>query len=319
MLQASSEDCRDWYLLNSKICGIPVRKFMSSSPLVSTFPEQFAVVEASNLKDGGLLDRRQIFKDEVVMASSFGIVSAILRQKFKVGEDRKYGWLVDLINTLKIDQVQDLQGTATDDPDEQPPDEQPALQLADSFDSMSTGIQKDISKIEADNHKLQTDLEAALLQLKALREELNVQNGGQSKQEDEPESQKDAGDVWTLIGDVCDKYQVPLASVIADQVHSVEGAKLMSNIADQVMKKKEPKEALEAVMGENAQKFLQSLRVPDWTLLYFKLQSRIPDQGWQTLLNFTKLGRTKVSQFVLFFFLYCWLGYVMKLGSGAPF
>ena len=107
---------------------------MSSSPLVSTFPEQFAVVEASNLKDGGLLDRRQIFKDEVFMASSFGIVSAILWQKFKVGEDRKYGWLVDLINTLKIDQVQDLQGTATDDPDEQPADEQPALQLADSFD-----------------------------------------------------------------------------------------------------------------------------------------------------------------------------------------
>ena len=68
------------------------------------------------------------------MASSFGIVSAILWHKSNVGEDRKYGWLVDLINTLKIDQVQDLQGTAIDDPDEQPADEQPALQLADSFD-----------------------------------------------------------------------------------------------------------------------------------------------------------------------------------------
>ncbi|CAH3138493.1 unnamed protein product, partial [Pocillopora meandrina] len=30
-------------------------------------------------------------------------------------------------------------------------------------------------------------------------------------------------------------------------------------------------------------------------LLYFKLQSRIPDQGWQTLLNFTKLGRAKTK------------------------
>ncbi|KAL9977475.1 hypothetical protein ACROYT_G014881 [Oculina patagonica] len=69
---------------------------------------------------------------------------------------------------------------------------------------MSAGIQKNISKIEAENTKLQTDLEAALLQLKALQEEVKEQNGGQSEQED---NQKDAGDVWTLIGDVCDKYQ----------------------------------------------------------------------------------------------------------------
>ncbi|CAH3104237.1 unnamed protein product [Pocillopora meandrina] len=69
----------------------------------------------------------------------------------------------------------------------------------------------------------------------------------------------------------------------------------MSDIAEQLLRKKDPKQALEAILGDSAPKLFKSLRVPDWTLLYFKLQSRIPDQGWQTLLNFTKLGRTKVE------------------------
>ena len=49
------------------------------------------------------------------------------------------------------------------------------------------------------------------------------------------------------------------------------------------------------MLGDSGPQFLQSLRVPDWTSLYFKLQSRIPDQAWQTLLSICKLGRTGVS------------------------
>lgn len=100
----STSKSRDWYLLNSKICGIPVGKFMSSSPLVSSFPKEFATVELSNLKNGGLLDRRLVHKEAVFIGSFFGVVSAILRQKLKAGEEEKYGWLVDTINSLKIGQ-----------------------------------------------------------------------------------------------------------------------------------------------------------------------------------------------------------------------
>ena len=57
---------------------------------------------------------------------------------------------------------------------------------------------------------------------------------------------------------------------------------------------------LSSLMGDSAAQFLQSLRVPDWTLLYFKLQSRIPDQAWQTLVSLTKLGRTGVSHNLVF-------------------
>ena len=53
-------------------------------------------------------------------------------------------------------------------------------------------------------------------------------------------------------------------------------------------------------MGDSAAQFLQSLHVADWTLLYFKLQSRIPDQAWQTLVSLTKLGITGVSHNLVF-------------------
>ena len=35
--------------------------------------------------------------------------------------------------------------------------------------------------------------------------------------------------------------------------------------------------------------------VPDWVLVYFKIKVRISDSTWQTVINFTKLGRTGVS------------------------
>lgn len=46
----------------------------------------------------------------------------------------------------------------------------------------------------------------------------------------------------------------------------------------------------------------QSMRVPDWVLVLFKLKSRISDKGWQDFINLTKLGRTGVS-YVLSFIL----------------
>ena len=89
---------------------------------------------------------------------------------------------------------------------------------------------------------------------------------------------------------------------------------MLNDIANQVTTKNGPKQAFETMLGDSAPEFFQSLRVTDWTLLYFKLQSRIPDQGWQTMLNLTKLGRTGVHTmyvvkllFICFFFLKDWI------------
>ena len=119
--------------------------------------------------------------------------------------------------------------------------------------------------------------------------------------EDAKKEDKVAKDVWTSIKDVCDKFQLHLADVLADQVHSSDVGRILSDIASKVASKSSsPRQVIEAIMGDSAAQFLQSLRVPDWTLLYFKLQSRIPDQAWQTLVSLTKLGRTGVSHNLVF-------------------
>lgn len=77
--------------------------------------------------------------------------------------------------------------------------------------------------------------------------------------------------------------------------------RILSDIASKVASKSSsPRQVIEAIIGDSAAQFLQSLRVPDWTLLYVKLQSRIPDQAWQTLVSLTKLGITGVSHNLVF-------------------
>lgn len=41
------------------------------------------------------------------------------------------------------------------------------------------------------------------------------------------------------------------------------------------------------------------MRVPDWVQLYVKLEVKLPDNGWQTILNFLNLGRSGVCFLVI--------------------
>ena len=287
LVECPTSDSRDWFLLNSKICGVPLARFMTTSPLVASFPDEFRSVSLEELKNGALLDRR-VYKDVVPIASSFGVVSAILRQKCPKPDERDaYSWLVDAINSLKIEPRPETSETS-DRKDETTP--QTFADSTSTFSDLTLRLQS----IQDENRKLKTELELAMSKLESLRDEVTCSStkGGQST---EAKEEVHMDDVWKSLRDVCDRYQVHLASVIADLALKPEVAKTLSDIADKLMEKKEPKEVLETMLGGGAGKFFQSLQVPDWTLLYFKLQSRIPDQGWQMLLSISKLGRTGVS------------------------
>lgn len=56
------------------------------------------------------------------------------------------------------------------------------------------------------------------------------------------------------------------------------------------------KKAAKIILSEDVfSTFIQSMTVPDWVLLYFKISARLPDGAWQMLLNLTRLGETGVS------------------------
>lgn len=67
-----------------------------------------------------------------------------------------------------------------------------------------------------------------------------------------------------------------------------------------VIKVKGTQNTLRALLTEEVQEELISgMRVPDWTLLYLKLLTRTPDAAWQTFLNVTHLGKSRVSEILL--------------------
>lgn len=71
---------------------------------------------------------------------------------------------------------------------------------------------------------------------------------------------------------------------------------IISEIVTSVTVKKGVKRGLQTLVPDVLQQYMQQFRVPDWVLLYFKLEAKVPDEGWQTMINLTKLGRTGVSQ-----------------------
>ena len=71
---------------------------------------------------------------------------------------------------------------------------------------------------------------------------------------------------------------------------------IVVDVLDMVAEKREVKKMFEALLSEETlDKYISTMRVPDWVLVYFKLKARISDSTWQTAINFTNLGRTGVS------------------------
>ena len=68
------------------------------------------------------------------------------------------------------------------------------------------------------------------------------------------------------------------------------------DVVDMVAEKRGIKDTIKKLLSEETlDRYENSMRVPDWVLVYFKLKARISDSTWQTAINFTNLGRTGVS------------------------
>ena len=209
LVECPTSDSRDWFLLNSKICGVPLARFMTTSPLVASFLDEFTTVSLEELKNGARLDRC-VYKDVVPIASSFGVFSAILRQKCPKPDERdSYGWLVDAINNLKIESRPETSETS------HCKDEMTLQTCADSTTNSLRDITLRLQHIQEENRELKTDLELAMSKLEFYTMKLLahvVLLGGSHL----TEAKEEMDDVWNSLIDVCNKYQVHLASLIAD-------------------------------------------------------------------------------------------------------
>ena len=71
---------------------------------------------------------------------------------------------------------------------------------------------------------------------------------------------------------------------------------IVMDVVDTVAEKRGVGDTFKELLSEETlNRYVDSRRVPDWVLVYFKLKARISDSTWQTAINFTNLGRTGVS------------------------
>lgn len=131
-----------------------------------------------------------------------------------------------MINSLKIRSRSDLETSETSDRK----DEMTLQMCVDSSD-----ITLRIQNIQEENRKLKTDLELAMSKLESLRDEVTSSS---TKGNQSTGVKEEMNDVWTSLIDVSDRYQVHIASVIADQALKPEVSKTMSNITNQLMEKR---------------------------------------------------------------------------------
>ena len=103
------------------------------------------------------------------------------------------------------------------------------------------------------------------------------------------------------LSDVSQIYQETISCVLGNSfIFGGEAEKgqvrdIISGVVEMVMEAKGKRGFSELLSSEANARVLQSMRVPDWVLLYFKLQARLPDSAWQTLLNLSQLGKSGVS------------------------
>jgi len=96
-------------------------------------------------------------------------------------------------------------------------------------------------------------------------------------------------------------------SIYGNQEHQLAVSSAVSEAVEIVGLNKGLKAAADfAFTPEVQQKRQIAMRAPDWLQVYVKLETKLPDNGWQTILNFLNLGRSGVSYFLFIILRMLW-------------
>lgn len=108
-----------------------------------------------------------------------------------------------------------------------------------------------------------------------------------------------AENIFKELEDIASRHCESLASILGHLAcgeNDPEARDHLGEIAVFIVHEKGIKKAVKVILSDKVfQTFVDSMVVPDWVLLYFKISARLPDNACQMLLNLTKLGDTNVS------------------------
>ena len=301
-----------WYVLTASVCGNSPSQFYKKSGVVQSFPEEFKMVQRETLRlaDETVFDAKAYGNCEVV-ASSFGLLVVLLRQqslKNLFASDSSFGRLREFLNGLDFCCLADETAGEAVTRDaavsavapvpkstpsgNEPPRPRPraARKLTLPPPLPSKTVQNTPPPCSSRISKQQN------------RPSPNMKEISENTEIDTPEKKllitKRGQQLIGQLQAVCEEKRESLSTVLSylcafgDQ----DATAVIQDVIEDVTCRKGVKRGIQDLAGEETYaKYVESLRVPDWILLFFKTRARISGQTWQAVLNITQLGRTGVS------------------------
>lgn len=295
-----------WFALSTTLCGCQPKIF-ASNKIFSYFPREIARVKALDVwRENGRRASSKVFEfgrenGDVYMATAFGISAGLLRQREFVGNgfvhSAAFNQIVEAVNCVELDTTTDANCNSAGYEDyttpktsrmqilrppiylphgkaapvlDTPPltpatGRHPASSLTDIFTDSSLG--RILKK-----RKMSLVCSNLLDSLRTISEHNSIR---------------------TIFGH---------GVIYGDREDKLYVSDELSKAFDIVASRVGAKESLRQLLGDSAMhRLAQSMRVPDWVQLFVKLRSKLPDNAWQTHLNFLNLGRSGVSSLSLVF------------------
>lgn len=316
---SSLDPRKHWYVLTKEVCrGYP--KDFARNEIFKSFPDELRSVAPRELqpaKSAYSIDFQRT-PNAVYVASTFGLIAGLLRQSGRSASgllnSAVFTPIVNLLNSIALDIEHSAFGGKAC----------PVIQASEELYAELAEKSRSIEFLELQIKNLQgqvVDLETSLSDFSS-SEPTSCSTPVNSRSPssccssiEETKCSPDLGsttkkrqvvakckEVLDSISDISEKYKESVACVLGNSFIYGDDAQKetvrnhISEVINIVMDSKGSKKGFsELLSSETHTRVFQSMRVPDWVLLYFKLHTKLPDSAWQTLLNLTQLGKTGVS------------------------
>lgn len=319
---SSLDPRKHWYVLTKEFCRGFLKDF-ARNEIFKSFPDELRSVASWELQPEKSAYSSDFKRNTVYVALTFGLIAGLLRQSGRSASGVLYSDvfipIVNLLNSIVLDmEHQDAMDFAFGGK------AYPIIQASEELFAELTEKSRSIELLELKLKSLQgqvVDLETSLSDISSSEPTCCSTPVNSSSPSlccslmEETKCSPDLGsttrkrqvvakckEVLDSISDISEKYKESIVCILGNSFIYGDDAQrenVRNHISEGiniVMDSKGSKKGFsELLSSETHARVFQSMRVPDWVLLYFKLHTKLPDSAWQKLLNLTQLGKTGVS------------------------
>ncbi|XP_066025915.1 uncharacterized protein [Pocillopora verrucosa] len=278
-----------WFILSSKVCGSTPTQYFKRSPVVASFPSDFQRIDSAYIRllDGRQYSNKKSSNATEIVCSSFGLITTLLRRSSSESSEF-ISQLRDLLNSV------DLSEMSVDEKKRRPSKQRTTTCFTMLGNANDTNEQDIICGHDTPNsgNSQRAEKKNVSPNLKEISEKEDL---------DTPEKvllmKQRSSRVIKDVHDVCERNRESLAMVLSNMCAfgDPEAKAIVSEIVEEVAVKRGVKRSVEELVGDDTMsKYVACLRVPDWKLVLFQAMARVSSKTWQSVINITGLGRTRI-------------------------